>query len=86
MHTAGNDLARALKWGGGYTGEKVMQVLLTLEDANVVNLDRWVWLDTGGGGYRYHRKYRTKGIVATNCVDKDREFGSVCVCVVEGFP
>ena len=50
MHTAGNDLARALKWGGGYTGEKVMQVLLTLEDANVVNLDRWVWLDTGGGG------------------------------------
>ena len=39
---AGNDLARALKWGGGYTGEKVMQILLSLEDANVVYLDRCV--------------------------------------------
>lgn len=37
----GNDLARALKWGGGYSGEKVMQILLSLEDANVVQLDRW---------------------------------------------
>ncbi len=37
---AGNDLARALNWGGGYAGEKVMQVLLSLEDANIVHLDR----------------------------------------------
>ena len=37
---AGNDLARALKWGAGYTGEKVMQVLLTVEDANVAMMDR----------------------------------------------
>ena len=39
----GNDLARVLKWGGGYTGEKIMQVLLSLEDADAVELDRWAW-------------------------------------------
>ena len=38
--SSGNDLARALKWGGGYMGEKVMQLLLTLEDANITKLDR----------------------------------------------
>ena len=38
----GNDLARALNWGGGYTGTKVMQILLSLEDSNVVSLDRQV--------------------------------------------
>lgn len=36
----GNDLARALKWGGGYSGEKVMSILLSMEDANQVKLDR----------------------------------------------
>ena len=36
----GNDLARALNWGAGYTGEKVMQILRSLEDANLVKLDR----------------------------------------------
>ena len=38
---SGNDLARALKWGPGYTGEKVMQVLLSVEDANTVMMDRY---------------------------------------------
>jgi diacylglycerol kinase (ATP) len=42
MYTIGNDLARALKWGAGYTGEKVVQVLLSVEDANVVEMDRYV--------------------------------------------
>ena len=36
----GNDLARALNWGGGYSGANVMQILLNLEDANIVQLDR----------------------------------------------
>ena len=35
----GNDLARAFKWGGGYTGAKVMQVLYAVEDANTVQFD-----------------------------------------------
>ena len=38
----GNDLARALNWGGGYSGAKVMQILMSLEDANVVKLDRYI--------------------------------------------
>ena len=38
----GNDLARALKCGGGYSGEKVMQILYSLEDSNVVDFDRFV--------------------------------------------
>ena len=38
----GNDLARALRWGSGYTGEKVMQVLRSVEDANLIKLDRQV--------------------------------------------
>uniref|UniRef100_A0A1X7V9D8 Diacylglycerol kinase n=1 Tax=Amphimedon queenslandica TaxID=400682 RepID=A0A1X7V9D8_AMPQE len=37
----GNDLARALKWGGGYTGEKVMQLLYAIEDADRQPFDRW---------------------------------------------
>ena len=38
----GNDLARALKCGGGYSEEKVMQILYSLEDSNVVDFDRFV--------------------------------------------
>ena len=38
----GNDLARALRWGSGYTGEKVMQVLRSVEDGNLIKLDRQV--------------------------------------------
>ena len=37
---AGNDLARALKWGAGYTGEKVKQVLLNVKNAKVAMMDR----------------------------------------------
>ena len=38
----GNDLARALNWGGGYTGERVMQLLLAIEDADTISLNRSV--------------------------------------------
>jgi diacylglycerol kinase (ATP) len=36
----GNDLARALNWGGGYTGEP-MKRLLELYDTEIKYLDRW---------------------------------------------
>ena len=38
----GNDLARALKWGSGYTGEKPVSILRSLENTDKVDFDRCV--------------------------------------------
>eukprot|EP00735_Rhodelphis_limneticus_P013805 TRINITY_DN7761_c0_g1::TRINITY_DN7761_c0_g1_i1::g.8208::m.8208 TRINITY_DN7761_c0_g1::TRINITY_DN7761_c0_g1_i1::g.8208 ORF type:complete len:597 (+),score=138.51,sp/Q39017/DGK1_ARATH/37.98/4e-47,sp/Q39017/DGK1_ARATH/47.37/2e-08,DAGK_acc/PF00609.14/3.9e+03,DAGK_acc/PF00609.14/1.1e-44,DAGK_cat/PF00781.19/0.0013,DAGK_cat/PF00781.19/3.4e-08 TRINITY_DN7761_c0_g1_i1:881-2671(+) len=37
----GNDLARVLGWGGGYTGQDVDELMYHLEHAHVCLLDRW---------------------------------------------
>uniref|UniRef100_A0A8C4RBF3 diacylglycerol kinase (ATP) n=1 Tax=Eptatretus burgeri TaxID=7764 RepID=A0A8C4RBF3_EPTBU len=44
MGCAGNDLARVLRWGPGYTGEDPSSVLTAVQDADVVHMDRWTVL------------------------------------------
>ncbi|XP_035281830.1 diacylglycerol kinase theta isoform X1 [Anguilla anguilla] len=40
----GNDLARVLRWGTGYSGEDPFSVLLSVEEAEEVLMDRWTIL------------------------------------------
>nr|CAB3237523.1 diacylglycerol kinase beta [Phallusia mammillata] len=37
----GNDLARCMKWGGGYEGTSMMKVLQQIVGSDLVQMDRW---------------------------------------------
>ena len=37
----GNDLSRSLGWGGGYMDEPLGDILLAIQSADIISLDRW---------------------------------------------
>ncbi|XP_076842546.1 diacylglycerol kinase theta isoform X2 [Brachyhypopomus gauderio] len=40
----GNDLARVLRWGAGYSGEDPYSILVSVDEADEVEMDRWTIL------------------------------------------
>ncbi|XP_008062189.2 diacylglycerol kinase theta, partial [Carlito syrichta] len=46
----GNDLGRVLRWGAGYSGEDPLSVLVSVDEADAVLMDRWtILLDAEAG-------------------------------------
>lgn len=41
---SGNDLARVLRWGAGYSGEDPYNILVSVDEADEVEMDRWTIL------------------------------------------
>lgn len=42
--SSGNDLARILRWGAGYSGEDPHHILVSVDEADEVLMDRWTIL------------------------------------------
>ena len=52
----GNDLSRSIGWGGGYTDEPISKIILALQSAEVINLDRWSLKFTLNTGFKPDRE------------------------------
>ena len=52
----GNDLSRSIGWGAGYTDEPISKIILALQSADVIDLDRWKLKFTLNTGYTPNEK------------------------------
>lgn len=52
----GNDLSRSIGWGGGYTDEPISKIILALQSAEVIDLDRWKLKFSLNTGYKPNEK------------------------------
>uniref|UniRef100_S4RPB1 Diacylglycerol kinase n=1 Tax=Petromyzon marinus TaxID=7757 RepID=S4RPB1_PETMA len=76
----GNDLARVLRWGPGYSGEDPLSVLINVDEAQEVKMDRWtILLDANEPECAQERTSMPRS-THTRVYDKD-----VCTCMNNYF-
>ena len=72
----GNDLARVLQWGGGYTGtDEPLQILKAVDRADPIDLDRWTVIMQGDEREKQiltdRKSLKMEGIDVINDVDSN---------------
>ncbi|XP_055301129.1 eye-specific diacylglycerol kinase isoform X8 [Sitodiplosis mosellana] len=71
----GNDLARALGWGGGYTDEPISTILKNIGDSDTILLDRWSLKVTPNPNAKDDKKRDGKDNLPLNVVNNYFSFG-----------